>query len=71
MKIAELQTRDPVRDTGTASNRSYFRNTDGWEISFEQGLVTVRKNEIVRLVPLGNVAWMTPAPKDEAKGKAA
>lgn len=75
MKLAELQTQVGVRDATSGSSRSYFRAADDWDITFAQGIVTVRKGAVHRLIPMSNVAWMTPE-EDEAadakpKGKAA
>jgi hypothetical protein len=67
MKLSEVQTRQPVKDGAAGSTRQYFRDEDGWSLDFEQGMVTARKGDLHRLIPVANVAWMTPAKPKKAE----
>lgn len=70
MKLSELQTKYPVRDGGSGSSRTYFRDGDGWDLTLEQGVVTMRKGDIQRILPFGgNVAWAAPMSKEEVEAK--
>lgn len=74
MKLGEVQTKLPVKAGSAGSTRQNFREADGWLLEFEQGMVTVRKDDVHQLIPIANVAWMTPykaKPKAEPKGDAA
>ncbi len=67
MKLTELWTHsaDPVRtDDGTPMTR--FHEGGGHAMSLAQGIVTITGRGIAtsRLVPLSNVASMTPAAKE-------
>ena len=60
MKFDELQTVGPVKLSGSGETKTFFRSSEGWDLSFEQGVVTIRKGEIHRVLPWPGVAWATP-----------
>lgn len=61
MKLAQVQSKAPVGIGGADATKVNFRASDGWELSLEQGTVTIKKGDLVRLVPwTGNIAWADP-----------
>ncbi|GAC1529106.1 MAG: hypothetical protein NVS2B6_17200 [Thermoleophilaceae bacterium] len=68
MRLTEFFPRDPVRDDG-GTPIAHFSETKGYALTFEQGVVTITGKGIAvaRLVPLGNVVQMTPAPVEKKK----
>lgn len=68
MKLLEMWTRDNVHDDSNTPTR-HFHERHGHVMHLEQGIVTVTGKGMAasRLVPLSNVAFMTPAPAEKKK----
>ena len=58
-----MMTRDTVNDVlSNPTPNSHFSEQKGHTLSLEQGIVTISGKGGVRLVPISNVLFMTPAP---------
>jgi hypothetical protein len=65
MKLNELRTRDIIDWPGVGGgNATHMTAAQGYTMDLEQGVVTVTsRTGAVRMVPLSNVAWMSPVPR--------
>lgn len=62
MKLQDVTFIDTVNEPGTTTPQSRF-TSERCDLVFEAGIVTATKGPHVRMIPVGNVRFMTPAAK--------
>ena len=58
--VVEVTVKDAKISVDGTDYTSRLSTKMGWELSLEQGLVTAKKGELTRVIPVGNVAYMIP-----------
>jgi hypothetical protein len=68
VKLTEVSFREGIRDDA-GSILSFLREHQGYTLTYDAGLVTVAHKAMAngRIVPVSNVASMTPAPVKAGK----
>lgn len=63
MKLVDVKLRDDVREPGSSDMSRFFSAGRGFDLSIEAGVLNIKKGELLRCVPIGNVLDWTPAKK--------